>query len=242
MNRRLPRRLPRLALTTIAALAGLLIAPVGVLAHTVQHAGSYTLEIGWRTEPTYVGIPNAVSVTIHDRALEPVVDLGPDDLKVVVTTANQPSPDLSFEPGFDPEEMEGPLGEYDAAIEPTAPGDYTFHITGTIHGQAVDITVTSGDKTFDAVRESTNLQFPSKLPSVSEIATRLDRQDGRITALQGATGPSQASVDAAQAAASAAQAAADRALLVGSVLGGLGLLVGLLGFATARRAGRSPRA
>jgi hypothetical protein len=227
------RRLSRFALIATAATAALLAVPGSVLGHTVQHAGSFTLEIGWQHEPTYVGDPNAVSVTITDGAGRPVIDLGADDLKVVVTTASQPSPELTFAPGFDPIEVTGPLGEYDAAIVPTAPGDYTFHVTGVIHGQAIDVTVTSGDETFDPVRETSNLQFPTKLP--------LDRIDARVAALQGTTGPSQASVDAAQAAATAAQAAADRALVVGATVGGLGLVVGLLGLAMARRAGRVPR-
>jgi hypothetical protein len=236
------RRLFRLALTAIAALATLFVAPGAALGHTIQHAGSYTLEIGWTHEPTYVGDPNGVQVTITDGAGKPVLDLGPDDIHVVVTTATIPSPDLSFEPAFDLVEMTGPMGEYDAAIVPTAPGDYTFHITGTIHGQKVDITVTSGDETFDAVKETSNLQFPTKLPSVAEVATRLDRIDARVITLQNATVPSQASVDAAQAAATAAQAAADRALVVGVAVGGLGLVVGLLGLLASRRASRVAKA
>ncbi len=236
------RRLARLALTAIAALATLLVAPGAALGHTVQHAGSYTLEIGWTHEPTYVADPNGIQVTITDGTGEPVLDLGPDDLHVVVTTAGVPSPGLTFAPAFDLVELTGPMGEYDAAIVPTAPGDYTFHISGAIHGEKVDVTVTSGDETFDAVKETSNLQFPTKLPSVAEVATRLDRIDARVTALQGATGPSQASVDAAQAAATAAQADADRALVVGVAVGGLGLIVALLSLMAARRASRPPQA
>lgn len=219
--------LSRVALASAAVLTVVLAVPASVLGHTVQHAGSYTLEIGWKTEPTYVGAPNAVSATITDASGKPVTDLGADDLHVVVSTANQPSPDLSFEPGFDPEEMEGPLGEYDAAIVPTAPGDYTFHITGTVHGTKVDITVTSGDKTFNTVVESTNLQFPVKLPSMAEVATHLDRIDARVQA-----------VDSATAAANDARAAADRALLIGGGLGAIGILLGLAGLLAARRATR----
>jgi hypothetical protein len=235
------RRLPRLALTTVAALAALIVAPGGALGHTVQHAGPYTFEVGWQHEPAYVGDPNGIQVTVTDAAGGPIADLGPDDLKVVVTTADIPSPDMSFEPAFDLEEMAGPLGEYDAAIVPTAPGDYTFHITGTVRGQAVDLTVTSGDETFDPVRETSNLQFPSKLPSAAEVATHLDRVDGRVATLQDSTGQYQTAIAAAQSAAATAQVAADRALLVGAVLGGLGILVGALGLLAARRAGR-PRA
>ena len=232
----------RLALAA-TAVAAWLVAPSAALGHTVQHAGPYTLEVGWLSEPTYVGLPNGVSVTVTGVDDKPVTDIGPDDLKVVVTTANIPSPDLSFEPVFDPEEMEGPLGEYSAAIEPTAPGDYTFHITGEIHGQKVDVSVTSGDETFDPVRESTNLQFPSKLPSVAEVATRLDRIDGRVQELQNGTGgPTVADVQAAQAAAADAKATAGQALLFGILVGGVGIVVGGLGWLTARRASRGPAA
>jgi hypothetical protein len=226
----------RIALIPLAAVAWLVAAPPTALGHTVQHAGSYTLEIGWKAEPTYVAVPNAISVTIADASGKPVTDLGADDLHVVVTTANTPSPDLAFEPGFDPEEMEGPLGEYDAAIVPTAPGDYTFHITGNVHSQKVDVSVTSGETTFDPVKESTNLQFPTKLPSVAEVATRLDRIDTRVQQLQaGTVGPTAADVAAAQAAAADAKSAAVQALLVGVVVGGAGLIVGGLGWLTARR-------
>ncbi len=134
------------------------------------------------------------------------------------------------------------MGEYDAAIVPTAPGDYTFHITGTIHGQKVDISVTSGDETFDAVKETSNLQFPSKLPSAAEVATHLDRVDSRVSALQDSSGQYGAAITAAQSAASAAQAAADRALVVGTAIGGIGLIVGLLSLAASRRASRASRA
>jgi hypothetical protein len=233
-------RLSRVALATAAIVAVVLVAPASVLGHTVQHAGSYTLEIGWKTEPTYVASPNAVSVTITDASGKPVTDLGADDLHVVVSTANQPSPELSFEPGFDPEEMEGPLGEYDAAIVPTAPGDYSFHITGSVHGTKVDITVTSGAETFDTVKESTNLEFPAKLPSMAEVATHLDRIDTRIEALATA-GPSSSSGDALAAATTAAndaKSAANQALLVGGGLAVIGILLGLAGIVMARRGAR----
>lgn len=235
------RRAARLVIASLAITALAIAAPAATLAHTVQHAGSYTLEIGWLSEPTYVGIPNGVSVTVTDAAGKPVTDLGPDDLHVVVTTATQPSPDLAFEPVFDPVEMNGPLGEYAAAIEPTAPGDYTFHLTGSVHGTKVEVTVTSGDQTFDAVKESTDLQFPAKLPSAAEISTRLDRIDARVTALGGGTsGPSQAAVDAASAAAAGAKDTADFALILGASLGGAGLVVGALGLLVAWRATRKP--
>jgi hypothetical protein len=206
----------------LAVSLGLLLASVAV-AHVVKEAGPYTLEIGWEHEPTYVGEANGVQVIIHDADDNPITDLATDDLKVVVSTGDQQSGELTFEPAFDLEEGEGPMGQYNAPIMPTAPGDYTFHLTGAIHGEPVDITVTSSNETFDTVRGTTEIQFPVKVPTLNEVATRLDRLDTRL------------------ASADNAQAAADRALLVGGGLGLLGVIIAAAALLVARRATRNPR-
>jgi hypothetical protein len=208
---------------TFAVLVSLLVASVAT-AHVVKQAGPYTLEIGWQHEPTYVGEANGVQVIIHDADDQPITDLATDDLKVVVSTGDQQTGELTFEPGFDLAEGDGNPGEYNAPIMPTAPGDYTFHLTGAIHGEAVDISVTSSDETFDTVRGTSDIQFPVKLPAVPDLVTRLDRVDARLASAEGA------------------QAAADRALLVGGGLGLLGVLVGAAALFLARRAARSPGA
>jgi hypothetical protein len=224
---------------SLAGAAVLTLMATGVAsAHAVEHAGDYTIEIGWQHEPTYVGETNGVQVIIHDGNDDPVTDLTSDDLKVVVSTGGQQTQPLTFEPGFDPEEMEGNLGEYDAAILPTAPGDYTFHLTGAVHGQAVDITVASGDETFNTVEGTGDIQFPTTLPTLPEIVTRLDRIDARVASAQTATGPTQASVDAAATQASDAQQAANRALLVAGGIGIIGVVVGAAGVLLALRATR----
>jgi hypothetical protein len=201
---------------TIAVLIGLLLAGVAY-AHVVKQAGPYTLEIGWQHEPTYVGEANGVQVIVHDADENPITDLGTDDLKVVVSTGDQQTGELTFDPRFDLEEGEGPLGEYNAPIMPTAPGDYTFHLTGAIHGEAIDITVTSSDETFDTVKGTADIQFPTKLPALPDLVTRLDRIDERLS---NNVGPSQEAVDAAQ-------QRADLALMVGGGLGLLGVLIGV---------------
>jgi len=201
---------------TCAVLFSLLVASVAT-AHVVKQAGPYTLEIGWQHEPTYVGEANGVQVIIHDADDQPITDLATDDLKVVVSTGDQQTGELTFEPGFDLAEGDGNPGEYNSPIMPTAPGDYTFHLAGAIHGEAVDITVTSSDETFDTVRGTSDIQFPAKLPAVPDLVTRLDRVDARLTSAEGA------------------QASADRALLVGGGLGLLGVLVGAAALLVARR-------
>jgi hypothetical protein len=228
-----------LALGSIVLLASLALAPTAA-AHAAFTAGSYSIEVGWLYEPTYVGQPNGVQVTVHDKSNQPVTDLAADALTVVVSTAGTDSPSLTFEPAFDLAQGDGPLGQYDASIVPTAPGDYSFHITGAIHGTAVDITAKSGADTFNAVISSGDIEFPVKLPTLDEVSTHLDRIDSRIAALQSA-GPAGNSGTAAQAATAAAQdaaAAANRALLVGAVLGGAGVVIGAAALWLALRARR----
>jgi hypothetical protein len=230
-------RIPRLA----GLAAGLLIVSLATapaaFAHTEQHVGDFHVLIGWLNEPALVGQPNAVQVTITDHDEKPVTDLGADDLKVVVSTAGKDSDPLPVLPAFDTEEGFGNPGEYHAELIPTAPGDYSFHLTGKIHDTAADLTIASGPETFDAIEGTSDLEFPVKQPTLTEVGTRLDRIDARIEALQSAA-PGAETLAAATSAAQAATAAADRALLIGLVVGGAGVVLALAALLMAVRGAR----
>ena len=238
--RRLPLAGPATASFLAALLAALALAPAAS-AHSGIEVGEYLVEVGWRNEPAYVAQPNAVQVTVvHHADAKPVTDLALDALSVVVSTGGQDSPSLSLVPAFDAVESIGPLGEYDAPIVPTAPGNYTFHVTGSIHGTAVDLKLTSGAETFDPVAGSSDIEFPAKLSNLSEVSTRLDRIDARIAALQSAQ-PGSAALEAAKDAAAAAKSAKDtenQALLIGGLVGGAGFIVAVAALAIAMRARR----
>ncbi len=201
--------------------------------------------MGWLHEPTYVGVENSVQVIVKDVAGTPVNDLQPGDLQVVVSTAGQQTAALPLQPSFDPDTGLGTPGEYTASIIPTQVGDYTFHLSGSIHGQAVDETATSSDQTFNSVTAGTDVQFPLKLPALGDLSTLIGRVDGRAaTANTAATQAQQAAVLAqktvtqAQQAASQASDNANRALLAGILVGGLGVLLGLAGLIVGLRASR----
>ena len=212
----------------IALLAiGLASVATPVAAHIVKQVGPYTVAIGWVHEPTYLGQLNAVQVVIKDAKGNPVSDLSADDLKVVVSTAGQQSDPMSLAPTFDEDTGLGIPGDYEAPMIPTAVGDYTFHVTGTIHTTKIDETATSSDTTFDSVVDPSAVQFPSKLPAVGDLATRLERVDARV----------QSQISAADEARSSAQGA----LIAGVAVGGTGVLIGLVGLALAITA-RRPRA
>jgi hypothetical protein len=219
--------------------AGLLISLVvasTASAHVVKPFGAYSVAMGWLHEPTYVGIENAVQVVVKDKDGKSVDDLGPGDLNVVISAAGQQTAALPLEPSYDDDTGLGTPGEYDATIIPTVVGDYTFHLTGSVHGTPIDESVTSSDETFDSVTIGTDEQFPAKLPALSDLSTLIGRVDGRATnantaATQAQQAAGAASTDATQAESTANRASddANRALMVGAVVGGLGVLLGLAG-------------
>ena len=214
-----------------AALLLSLVVSSAVSAHVVKQFGTYSVAMGWLHEPTYVGVENAVQVVVKDSAGNPVNDLAPGDLNVVVSTAGQQTAVLPLQPSFDPDTGLGTPGEYTASLIPTQVGDYTFHLTGSIHGTAVDETSTSSDQTFDSVTAGTDVQFPIKQPAIGDVSTLVQRVDGRVTSAQSAA-------SAAQQAATNAASDASRALIVGSAVGGLGVLLGLAGLFVGLRASR----
>jgi hypothetical protein len=233
-----------------AVIAALVLSSVAD-AHVVKTFGTYSVALGWVHEPTYVGQQNAVQVVIKDAAGKAVTDLADGDLKVTVSVAGQASSPMPLLNTFDPDTGLGVAGDYEAPLIPTAPGDYTFHLTGTIDGTPVDETATSSDSTFNSVVDSTGIEFPNQLPTLTEIITRLDRIDARLASpapgASGATGGPAASspsggsaeLDAAESAASEAQSSANTALLVGAAIGALGVIIGVVALAVALR-GRRP--
>ncbi|MGH2511662.1 MAG: hypothetical protein ACRDGQ_03130 [Candidatus Limnocylindrales bacterium] len=254
MNKTHSRRLA--AALALGASAVLIFSSVAD-AHVVKDFGTYSVALGWVHEPTYVGELNAVQVVIKDAAGKAVTDLEDGDLKVTVSVGGQTSDPLVLVNTFDPDTGLGVAGDYEASIIPTAAGDYTFHLTGAIHGTNVDETATSSDSTFNSVVEATGVQFPNQLPALTDIVTRLDRIDARLSAspapgASSAAGSSSAPVASpapvsgiavtdpvAEAAAADAQSAANNALLIGGVIGAVGVIVGLVALAVALRGRRS---
>ena len=243
-------RLRRFGVAIAAAACAVLLVASVADAHVVKTFGTYSVALGWVHEPTYVAEQNAVQVVIKDAAAKAVTDLNDGDLKVTVSVGGQTSDALPLANKFDPDTGLGVPGDYEAPIIPTAPGDYTFHLTGSIHGKAVDETATSSDATFNSVVGATGIQFPNQLPALTDVITRLDRIDARLAspAPSSAAAPAPSSgatedpaIGAASTAASSAQTAANNALLAGAGIGLVGVIIGLAALAVAVR-GRRPAA
>jgi len=154
-------------------------------AHEGRKVGSYRLAVGFGDEPAYAGQGNSVQVLITDAAGQPVTDLG-DTLKVMVMMGKQ-TMDMGLDPFFEVGEF-GTPGDYRAFFIPSTPGNYTFHIHGTIKGQKVSQPFTSSPTTFSAVQDPARAAFPkSDQPTTGQVAQRLDRETARLgTSLQSA--------------------------------------------------------
>ena len=198
----------------VGGLAALLIvvgAPAA-FAHAQRQVGPIHFEIGFGTEPAYVGEPNSAQVilTEHDK---PVVDLG-NSLKLKVSFGGQQTT-LPLEPNFEVG-GDGQPGDYRAWFIPSQAGPYTFQLSGSVHGTKVHLSVTSDPKTFNEVQSPADATIPAvDAPTTQELSTRIEQDSARLTT---------ATTDTAS-----AKSAADDAKTVAII----GVIVGLIGIAIA---------
>lgn len=193
-----------------------LVTATAAWAHEGRNQGDLSMEVGFGTEPALAGQPNSAQIILVHNG-KPVVDLG-DTLSVEVSFGDT-SIKLPVEANFEVGES-GEPGDYRAWFIPTQPGKYTFHFTGTVDGEDVDQSFTSGPKTFSEVDDPGSIMFPAvDAPTTSELADRIDRESGRVAD----------QVKAAEARASDAKDDASRA----GKIGFFALLVGAIGVAAA---------
>lgn len=201
-----------------------LLGAAPALAHEGRKLGDLEMEVGWGTEPAYSGEVNSVQILlVHDG--EPVVDLG-DTLDVEVTFGDQ-TQSFPLEPFFEEGEF-GTPGDYRAWLIPTTPGQYSLHFTGTIDGEDVDETFTSGPTTFDDVDNPQSVEFPVQQPSTGELAERIDRVEPRLaSSIEDVQTNVQTTADDASSAKTIG--------LIGLVVGAIGLIVAIVALVASRR-------
>lgn len=200
--------------------ACLCLVPTAALAYGGASSGTTELVIGWAVEPAFAGFPNAVSVEAthdgkrrNDAELKVTVLFGGED----ADTATEP---MRLERAF------GQNGVYEADLLPTEAGRYTFQITGTVGEDDIDVTMTSGEGTFNDVAAPAELQFPTQVPATTELAAAVEQLTAQS---QDAT--------AARAEAQDAKDSAANARLLAIFALGVGALSALFGFAALRKAG-----
>jgi hypothetical protein len=164
------------AAMTLEMLIG--VGAVPALAHEARTVGPYHLLVGFGEEPPYAGVKNSVQVVVA-RGGNPVTDIGSSlKVQVIYGTATK---DLSLEPTFDPDTGLGTPGDYRAWFVPTAAGPYTFRLFGSIGSTKLDESFKSGPTTFNDVVDPGTVEFPLKLPTLQEVATKVDRSTSRVT-------------------------------------------------------------
>ena len=198
----------------VVAVLAVLLVPLlaaSASAHGEHKVDNHTVEVGFGTEPAYAGVTNSVQLIISNNG-RPVTDA--KGLKVAVTTGDAEPREMVLQPYFGADF--GEPGDYRAFFIPTAPGPYTFKVTGALGGKKVDQSYTSGKDGFDEVTDPAEAQYPVRQPSGSQLTTRLDRETTRLNA-----------------AVAAHREAADQDVAEARRLATIGLAVGALGLLTA---------
>ena len=193
------KRAIQLTGAVVISAAAIVLPATAASAHAEFEDGPYTVAIGFGTEPAYVGDPNSVEVIIHDTASGKGIDSAADTLNATIAFASaQPKP-VSMQENFD-EDSGGSPGDYRGAFFPTQPGKYTIHVQGKIEKTPIDKTFSSSPTTFSTVESPSTLEYPTRNPTLTELAGRIESETPRL-----------------EAAASSAQDAANSAKTVGII-------------------------
>lgn len=198
-------RLIRAAL--IAALVTLVALPGAAEAHETRAVSKYSFVVGWSVEPAYEGIKNGVSLRVQTPGTPATPVEGVEKtVKVEVTNiAGGQQVTLPMETVF------GSPGLYIAHLVPTVAGQYSFRFFGTVEGNQINETFTSGEK-FNSIQPIGEIQFPEKVAQVREV--------------QGVASEAQQAADDADSAASSARTLAMIAIGL-AVLSGAGAVTAL---------------
>ena len=149
------------------ALVVTLLYAASVSPHERKEVGDYRLVIGWGEEPAFSGLKNAIEVDVADKSGGPVVE----------------NASLTVDVSFAGEHLMLPLrpvrsqpGKFRAVLLPTRAGTYSFHITGNVDKQPIDVTSTCSGQTFACIADIAEIQFPVKDPSAGQLADRMSRE------------------------------------------------------------------
>jgi hypothetical protein len=214
------------ALASASALAtvSLILTASPALAHADRSVGPIDMAIGFGTEPAYAGQPNSAQVILSENG-KPVVDLG-DSLTMEVSFGGEQTT-IPLEPDFEIGEF-GEPGDYRAWFIPSQAGEYTFHLSGSVHGTKIDLSVTSGPKTFSEVTSPTEAMFPAvDTPSNQELSQRIEQDSARLTAAAAETASAKSAADDAKTVA-----------VIAVIVGGLGIVVAIWALVRGRRTTR----
>lgn len=172
-------------LVSVGVLLG--IGATAVQAHEVRQIGAYTLVVGFRAEPAFEDVANAIDISINrtvDNKAISVRDGDRVDLQVEVQFRDAEDIDadiLAAAPLQDkPSQDFAASNRYNAWFKPTHNGAYAFRITGSIADtsdpqagtQAIEATFVCGDGTQSPTTRFNCVADPQPFPGTSRDGYR----------------------------------------------------------------------
>jgi hypothetical protein len=148
-----------------AILLALLFGATPALAHERVIVGDYEFTLGWQVEPVIVGLRNGLELFVAPVATEgeePAGITGLDASLVFSVEYGDVTREFPLVPA------EGEEGAYLADFLPTRAGQYTFHFTGDVEGQAVDLAFEP-----EEVVEAGAMAFPEPGVNAGDLASKL---------------------------------------------------------------------
>jgi hypothetical protein len=179
------------SIVVVFILLGFCFLPLIASAHEQVTAGSYQLEIGWVKEPVIVGELNGLDLFITQATATSEHDHAEDTAQATATSEHDHAEDTtqtSQEAGvsgaeatlkfaveyggasqsYDLRPVADQPGHYTADLIPTREGQYTFHLTGAINNEAVEIKIEP-----EEVVSAGKLAFPEPMASAADTAAQL---------------------------------------------------------------------
>lgn len=156
----------RILFGVFLSLAAALLVTGIAFAHGHITAGDYDLVIGFHNEPAIQGQINGMDLFVTNTKTNEKVNKLEDTLKAEVIFGSSKK-SLSLEPQEDQD------GAYIAYFIPSETGDYTYHITGTINGTPVDVSMSSSPDTFNSVASQASFLFPGADPAGSSSSANI---------------------------------------------------------------------
>ena len=128
------------------------------LAHERIISGDYAFTLGWLDEPPIVGLKNAAWLELATASDDQPVTGAEATLNAQIAFGGK-TKDLILRP------LEDSPGSYAADFIPTRRGTYTLKISGTINGQAVEVS-----NEIEEVGSTDSLTFPEPLGGETQAA------------------------------------------------------------------------
>lgn len=139
-------------------------------AHEHVIVGDYEFTVGWLNEPVIAGQVNGLDLFVAPAPQEGAAETHEDEETAGVTGLEDT---LVFTVEYGGVERTYPLGPafgrdggYHADFIPTRAGQYTFHFTGSVEGQTVDVPIEP-----EEVQEAADLSFPEAPSAGTTVQT-----------------------------------------------------------------------